>query len=70
MILQNAYVMLIKTKTTSTFPIHSGRDLSASSRSLLAIEDWSGKVVPYPGGALARRGAEEELVASSYEGGG
>jgi hypothetical protein len=70
MILQKPYVMLTKTKTTSTCPIHSGSDLSVSSSSLLATEDWSGKVVPYPGGAPARRGAEEEFVASAYEGGG
>jgi hypothetical protein len=43
---QKAYVMAIKTKTTRACPTHSGNGDSVSSSSLVAIEDWSGKVVP------------------------
>jgi hypothetical protein len=46
MILQKPYMRLTKMKTTSICPSHSGKDLSVSSTSLLAMEDWSGKVVP------------------------
>jgi hypothetical protein len=43
---QKPYVMAMNTKTTRACPTHSGNDVSASSSSLVAIEDWSGKVVP------------------------
>jgi hypothetical protein len=46
MIRQKPYVMATKTRTTRACPTHSGSVVSASSSSLLAIDDWSGKVVP------------------------
>lgn len=44
---QKPYMMPRKTNTTKIWPMSFGRVSSESSRSsLLAIEDWSGKVVP------------------------
>lgn len=43
---QNPYMIAMNTITVNICPMSFGTVTSDSSTSLLAIEDWSGKVVP------------------------